>query len=84
MTPKSGAVNGTITGILFLTDQYPWRFDSIHPHCNDDVISILNILKEFCLLRTSATRSKKVGTTGNLPWIVIIHDPRTVLGEVDG
>jgi hypothetical protein len=31
------------------------------------VISILDILKEFCLPRTSATRSKKTGTSGNLP-----------------
>jgi hypothetical protein len=28
-------------------EQYPWRFDSIHSHCHDDVISILNILKNF-------------------------------------
>jgi hypothetical protein len=28
-------------------DLYPWRFDSIHSHCHDDVISIFNILKEF-------------------------------------
>jgi hypothetical protein len=23
-------------------DLYPWRLDSIHSHCHDDVISILN------------------------------------------
>jgi hypothetical protein len=28
-------------------DLYPWSFDSINSHCHDDVISILNILKEF-------------------------------------
>jgi hypothetical protein len=26
---------------------YPWRFDSIHSHCHDDVILILNILKNL-------------------------------------
>jgi hypothetical protein len=31
------------------------------------VITILNILKEFCLSGTSATCSKKPGTSGNLP-----------------
>jgi hypothetical protein len=30
---------------------YPWRFDSIHSHCHDDVISVLNILKEFWAYR---------------------------------
>jgi hypothetical protein len=28
-------------------DLYPWSFDSIHPHCHDDVILILNILQYF-------------------------------------
>jgi hypothetical protein len=31
-------------------DLYPWSFDSIHSHCHDDVISILNILKEFLII----------------------------------
>jgi hypothetical protein len=26
---------------------YPWRLDSRHSHCHDDMISILNILKNF-------------------------------------
>jgi hypothetical protein len=43
---------------------YPWRFDSIHPHCHDDVNSILNILKNFGLSRTSATCSEKTGSSG--------------------
>jgi hypothetical protein len=32
---------------LYQTDRYPWRFDSIHSHCHDDVILILDILKNF-------------------------------------
>jgi hypothetical protein len=43
-------------------DQYPWRFDSIHSHCHDDVIilySILKNLKNFGLSRTSAARSNE-------------------------
>jgi hypothetical protein len=26
---------------------YPWSFDSIHSHCHEDVILILNILKNL-------------------------------------
>jgi hypothetical protein len=26
---------------------YPWRFDSLHFHCHDDVNSILHNFKEF-------------------------------------
>jgi hypothetical protein len=46
------------------------EFDSIHSHCHDNVISTLNIVKNFAcrgVSRTSATRSKKIGTSGNPP-----------------
>jgi hypothetical protein len=51
-------------------DLYPWRFDSILSHCHDDVISILNILKNFpCreVSRTSGTSSEKTGSSRTSP-----------------
>jgi hypothetical protein len=39
----------------------------MHSHCHDDVNSILNILKNFGLSRTSATRSEKVAMSETSP-----------------
>jgi hypothetical protein len=48
-------------------DLYPWRFDSIHSHCHDDVNSILNILKNFPCCEVSCVVTQKSGTSGNPP-----------------
>jgi hypothetical protein len=48
-------------------DPYPWSFVLLHSHCHDAVNSILNILKNFGLSRTSATHSKNARISGNPP-----------------
>jgi hypothetical protein len=53
---------------------YPCRFDSIHCHCHDDMNSILNILKNFGLSRTSATRSEKTCLSRTSPTVCAVHN----------
>jgi hypothetical protein len=59
---------------LYQTDRYPWSFDSIHSHCHDDVILILNILKNFKehLRGMRPARLKKTGSSGTSPPISLV------------
>jgi hypothetical protein len=59
---------------LYLTNQYPWRFDSIHSHCHEDGIIFHSILKEFQIVLAIAhlrgmrpACSEKVAMSGNCP-----------------
>jgi hypothetical protein len=60
---------------LYRIQLYPWRFDSIHSHCNDDMISILNILKNFhrfwAIAHLRGVLKKKTGLSGTSPTISI-------------
>jgi hypothetical protein len=57
-------------------DLYPWSFDSIHPHCHDDMIIFL---KEFLIIwaiaryRAPPRRvKKKTGSSGTSPIYILL------------
>jgi hypothetical protein len=60
-------------------DLYPWSFDSVHSHCHDDVISILNILKNFGLSRAHLRDTfKKSQNQRDLPYSIAKNRSRNV------